>query len=143
MPLHVQRLQESKDIQSLSALLDINDTTFNSGVLRAIQTLFFELSLDDTPVAFIDKCLNDVLQYLKRSEFGDMLRIYVDTIDTVLRCSATAVIHYSEYKEIKKESFTKIKKSCSSISKIWGSLKSGNTQAHQKLKGAISLVKTM
>nr|XP_022339532.1 uncharacterized protein LOC111134624 isoform X2 [Crassostrea virginica] len=143
VPLHVQRLQESKDIQSLSALLDINDTTFNSGVLRAIQTLLFELSLNDTPVAFIDNCLNDVLKYLKRSEFGDLLQIYVDTIDTVLRCSATAVIQYCEYKEIEKESFTKIKKSCSSISKIWGSLRSGNTQAHQKLKGAMSLVKTM
>ena len=94
MPLHVQRLQESKDIQSLSALLDINDTTFNSGVLRAIQTLLFELSLNDTSLSFIDKCLNDVLKYLKRSEF--------DTIDTVLRCSATAVIQYCEYKEIEK-----------------------------------------
>nr|XP_022339525.1 uncharacterized protein LOC111134623 isoform X2 [Crassostrea virginica] len=143
VPLHVQRLQKYKDIDSLSALLDINETTFNSDVLRAIQTLLLELSLNDTQVAFIDKCLNDVLQYLKRSEFGDMLRIYVDTIDTVLRCSATAVIYYSEYKEIKKQSYTKLKKSCSSISKIWGSLKSGNTQAHQKLKGALSLLKTM
>ena len=121
----------------------MNDTTFNSSVLRSIQTLLLEMPLKDTPVAFIDRCLNDVLQYLKISEFGDMLQIHIDTIDTVLRCSATAVIFYCEYKEIKKESFTNIKKSCSLIAKMWGSLKNGHTQAHQKLKGAISLVKTM
>ena len=143
MPLHVQRLQENRDIKSLLALLDINDTNFNSCVLTAIQTLLLEMPLNDTPVVFIEGCLNDVLQYLKRSEFGAMLRIHIDTIDTVLRCSATAVIHHCEYKEIRKESFTKIKKSCSSIAYIWGRLKCGNTQALQKLKGAISLVKTM
>lgn len=97
--LHVQRLQKRKDLESLSSLLNINDQNFKKCVFRAIQESLLEMTLDETKVDIIDRCLVNVIQHLKDSEDEDTLQTHIVTIDTVIRCCAASAILYCDYKK--------------------------------------------
>lgn len=146
--LHVQRLQKRKDIESLSSLLNINDQNFKKCVFRAIKISLLEMPLSETTVDIIDRCLVYVIQHLKDSEDEDTLQTHIVTIDTVIRCCAASAILYCSYKKKKKDSFSKISKSCSSINKIWTKaasrkdMKTEDPVCYKFLKGAVSLVAT-
>lgn len=133
-------------MESLSSLLNINDQNFKKCVFRAIQESLLEMTLDETKVDIIDRCLVYVIQHLKDSEDEDTLQTHIVTIDTVIRCCAASAILYCDYKKTKKDSFSKISKSCSSINKIWNkmasrkAMKTEDPVCYQLLKGSMSLV---
>lgn len=106
------------------------------------------MPLSETTVDIIDRCLVYVIQHLKDSEDEDTLQTHIVTIDTVIRCCAASAILYCSYKKKKKDSFSKISKSCSSINKIWTKaasrkdMKTEDPVCYKFLKGAVSLVAT-